>query len=293
MMVKATALLKMIEDCWGNQDWIELRYLVHKSPELCSFPDPRKEAYPLHLICYDGAPVDVVEAFHKACPTAVALRDADGMTPLAYACLNERASIAVIKYLVGLYPRALHMPDNSGWIPIDYMSGTIEMVYVYFAMTELNAKLACQSALEKYTPSLTPIVNTMPTLVGISKFEGLKAIESSCQAKKNIENKIIEVKKTTNKFEEESMVQFSCLDWPMDISGIAETRRREKASSSFSLRRVFEEGESSTQAKGYSNFDCLTSSVLEAVQPALYGDYSSSRKRIPNDNEHSRITGLF
>jgi len=74
---------------------------------------------PLHVACGNQASVDVVKWLVEIYPDAVQVKSNGGWLPLHYAC-RFQASFPVIKYLIKCYPKALEEETDDCWLPIHF-----------------------------------------------------------------------------------------------------------------------------------------------------------------------------
>jgi len=110
---------------------------------------------PLSMVCLDphGSLLDV-DALVEACPRCVLLADHQGMLPLHYACLTNRAHAALIARLLqhaGI--EAAAMPDHMGRLPIHYAMGAPvcfphEAVGTMIAQQVANGEQPCDAVLQ-------------------------------------------------------------------------------------------------------------------------------------------------
>ncbi|KAL7564785.1 hypothetical protein ACA910_021048 [Epithemia clementina (nom. ined.)] len=78
----------------------------------------RDGGYPLHIAIAHGATLDIVQLLtSNNGREALELTNKFGQTPLLVALLNQ-ADEDVVRYLLSLYPDALHIPDNQGNLPL-------------------------------------------------------------------------------------------------------------------------------------------------------------------------------
>lgn len=92
-------------------DTIDLRMMQNQDFD-------RDGAYPLHIAIAHGAPFDVIEMLTSNTGREVLeFTNKFGQTPLMVALLSH-ADECIVRYLLSLYPDALHVPDNNGNLPI-------------------------------------------------------------------------------------------------------------------------------------------------------------------------------
>ena len=86
---------------------------LQANPGAASDVDPKTGNTPLHFVCCNGAPRDLVEPLLQANPTAAATADLDGFLPLVGA-LSCGAAADVVDLLLAAHPAAASRCGHAG-----------------------------------------------------------------------------------------------------------------------------------------------------------------------------------
>lgn len=99
---------------------------------LGTFPEAVKAAnsngnVPLHLACYSGAPLEIIELLVIYWPESVSQQDHNGSIPLHWACFGN-APLQVVEYLLMRWPQSIQATTNSGEVPLHFATERLDVV---------------------------------------------------------------------------------------------------------------------------------------------------------------------
>lgn len=83
--------------------------------------DPNHETLPLHVACEHGLPLEVVEYLHKEYPDAARETCNNEMLPLHFAVLSNACRRPVICYLLACYPDGMYAKDSKNMTALEYL----------------------------------------------------------------------------------------------------------------------------------------------------------------------------
>ena len=120
-----TELQHLCDSAATNDDrsWERIRiWLQQHSARDSQLAAERRGDYdttPLHLVCRNGPPLDIVQILIAASPVTVSMTDSFGWLPLHYACANQ-ASQEVLKLLAEKYPDSRTCVDKRMRTPLHF-----------------------------------------------------------------------------------------------------------------------------------------------------------------------------
>mmetsp|Transcript_6150 Transcript_6150/g.10426 ORF Transcript_6150/g.10426 Transcript_6150/m.10426 type:complete len:853 (-) Transcript_6150:113-2671(-) len=120
-----TELQHLCDAASNNDDrsWERIRIWLHQhSARDAQWAAERRGDYdttPLHLVCRNGPPLDIVQMLIAAGPVTVSMSDTFGWLPLHYACANQ-ASQEVLKLLTEQYPESKTCVDKRMRTPLHF-----------------------------------------------------------------------------------------------------------------------------------------------------------------------------
>jgi serine/threonine protein kinase len=102
--------------CWKGGSLEVVEYLHHAWPWGLRAKTNR-EWIPLHFACFGNAKLEVIQYLVQSWRDSIKAQDNRERLPLHLACFRG-ASLEVIQYLVEVFPHALKLKDNGGSLPV-------------------------------------------------------------------------------------------------------------------------------------------------------------------------------
>lgn len=110
----------------------------------------------LHVACERGLPLDVVQYLHEQHAPAAREACSSGMLPLHLACVSHACRIAVICYLLSVYPDAMNIKDDKGEVPLTYIEHSAHP-HQQILYREFDRGLAFWAAKDLHDPEGCPL----------------------------------------------------------------------------------------------------------------------------------------
>lgn len=106
----------------SNKAPLDVVQALHKArPEAVMVRDPDHEMLPLHMACEHGLPLEVVEYLHKQYPDAARETCDNQMLPLHLAILSNACRRPVICYLLASFPEGMLLKDSKNMTALEYL----------------------------------------------------------------------------------------------------------------------------------------------------------------------------
>jgi len=106
----------------SNKAPLDVVQALHKArPEAIRVCDQDHEMFPLHVACEHGLPLEVVEYLHTQYPDAARLTCDNEMLPLHFAVLSNACRRSVICYLLACHPEGMVAKDSKSMTALEYL----------------------------------------------------------------------------------------------------------------------------------------------------------------------------